>query len=148
MNYQFEAANVNFGDPNAYPSNPNGTQALNIPQMPTAQQPVQQTTQKNSNATFSQKLLNFLNAKTGTILMVAIGMAIGFAFKDLVTSSVTNVLQPLIIMFLTITHLNNIYDFSLFISPEKNALNVSTFINSLFSFAFVVITTYYISSML
>jgi large-conductance mechanosensitive channel len=148
MNYQFEAANVNFGDPNAYPSNPNGTQALNIPQMPTAQQPVQQTTQKNSNATFSQKLLNFLNAKTGTILMVAIGMAIGFAFKDLVTSSVTNVLQPLIILFLTITHLNNIYDFSLFISPEKNALNISTFINSLFSFAFVVITTYYISSML
>lgn len=148
MNYQFEAANVNFGDPNAYPSNPSGTQALSIPQMPTAQQPVQQTTQKNSNVSFSQKILNFFNVKTGTILTAAIGMAIGFAFKDLVASTVTNVLQPLIIMFLSITHLNNIYDFSLFISPEKNALNVSTFINSLFSFAFVVIATYYISSML
>ena len=148
MNYQFEAANVNFGDPNAYPSNPAGTQALSIPQMPTAQQPVQQSTQKNSNVSFSQKILNFFNVKTGTILTAAIGMALGFAFKDLVASTVTNVLQPLIIMFLSITHLNNIYDFSLFISPEKNALNVSTFINSLFSFAFVVIATYYISSML
>jgi hypothetical protein len=148
MNYQFEAANVNFGDPNAYPSNPAGTQALSIPQMPTAQQPVQQSTQKNSNVSFSQKILNFFNVKTGTILTAAIGLALGFAFKDLVSSSVTNLLQPLIIMLLSITHLNNIYDFSLFISPEKNALNISTFINSLFSFAFVVITAYYISSML
>jgi large-conductance mechanosensitive channel len=148
MNYQFEAANVNFGDPNAYPSNPAGTQALSIPQMPTAQQTVQQSTQKNSNVTFSQKISNFFNVKTGTILTTAIGMAIGFAFKDLVASTVTNVLQPLIIMFLSITHLNNIYDFSLFISPEKNALNISTFINSLFSFGFIFITTYYISLML
>jgi len=148
MNYQFEAANVNFGNPNAYPSNPAGTQALSIPQMPTAQQTVQQSTQKNSNITFSQKILNFFNVKTGTILTAAIGMAIGFAFKDLISSTVTNVLQPLIIMFLSITHLNNIYDISLFISPEKNALNVSTFINSLFSFSFVVIATYYISSLL
>ena len=57
MNYQFEAANVNFGDPNAYPSNPVGTQALSIPQMPTAQQSVQQSTQKNSTTTFYQKIL-------------------------------------------------------------------------------------------
>jgi len=148
MNYQFEAANVNFGDPNAYPSNPAGTQALSIPQMPTAQQTVQQSTQKSSTVSFSQKILNFFNVKTGTILTAAIGMAIGFAFKELISSTVTNVLQPLIITFLSITHLNNIYDFSLFISPEKNALNVSTFINSLFSFSFVVIATYYISSLL
>jgi large-conductance mechanosensitive channel len=148
MNYQFEAANVNFGDPNAYPSNPAGTQALSIPQMPTAQQTVQQSTQKSSNVSFYQKILNFFNVKTGNILTAAIGIAIGFAFKDLISSTVTNVLQPLVIMFLSITHLNNIYDFSLFISPEKNALNVSTFINSLFSFSFVVIAAYYISSML
>jgi large-conductance mechanosensitive channel len=148
MNYQFEAANVNFGDPNAYPSNPAGTQALSIPQMPTAQQTVQQSTQKNSNVTFSQKILNFFNVKTGTILTTAIGFAIGFAFKDLLASSVTNILQPLVIMFLSITHLNTIYDFSLFISPEKNALNISTFINSLFSFGFIVIAAYYISLML
>ena len=144
MNYPFDPANVNFGDPNTNPSNPVGTTALNIPQMPTQQQPTQQ---KKKLGNF-QKYDNFLNTKTGTILAASIGMAIGFAFKDFVSSIVTNVLQPLVIMFLTITHLNNVYDFSLFISPEKNALNVSTFINSLFSFGFVVIATYYISSML
>lgn len=144
MNYQFEAANVNFGDPNAYPTNPIGTQALSIPQMP----PAQQSTQQKSNATFYQKIINFFNGKTGTILTAAIGMAIGFAFKDLISSTVTNILQPLVIMLLSITHLNNIYDFSSFISPEKNNLNISTFISSLFSFSFVVIATYYITLML
>jgi large-conductance mechanosensitive channel len=148
MNYQFGAANVNFGDPNAYPSNPVGTQALSIPQMPTAQQPVQQAVQNNSNKSFAQKLSFFLNSKTTTILAIAIGLAIGLAFKELVSSIVTNVLQPLIIMFLSMTQLNNMYDFTLFISPEKNTLNVITFISTLFSFGFVVIATYYISSML
>jgi large-conductance mechanosensitive channel len=40
------------------------------------------------------------NNKTGTILATAIGMAIGFSFKDLITSAVSNVLQPIIILLL------------------------------------------------
>jgi len=144
MNYQFEAANVNFGDSNAYPANPIDTQALSTPQMPTAQQ----STQHKFKPIFYQKIINFLNGKTGTILTAAIGMAIGFAFKDLISSTVTNILQPLVIMLLSITHLNNIYDFSSFISPEKNDLNISIFISSLFSFSFVVISAYYITLML
>lgn len=148
MNYQFGAANVNFGDPNVYPSNPVGTPALSIPQMPTAQQTVQQHVQNNSNKSFAQKISFFLNSKTTTVLAISIGLAIGVAFKELVSSTVTNVLQPLIIMFLSMTQLNNMYDFTLFISPEKNTLNGITFISTLFSFAFVVIIAYYISSML
>jgi len=143
MNYQFGAANVNFGDPNAHPSNPVGTTALNIPQMPR-----QQHSQQKQNIGYFQKYNNFLNTKTGTILAAAIGMAIGFAFKDFVSSTVTNVLQPLIIMILSITHVNNLYDLSSFISPEKNALNISTFISSLFTFLFTIVTVYYINLMI
>ena len=145
MNYQFDAANVNFGNPNEYPSNPMGTQALSIPQIPTAQQTVKETTPQKSNNGFLKNIHSFLNFKTGTILTAAFGMAIGFAFKDFISSIVTNILQPLVVMFLSITHLNNIYDFTTFISPEKNVLNVSLFLSSLFSFAFVVITSYYIN---
>jgi len=149
MNYQFDfdPANVNFGDPNAHPSNPVGTTALNIPQMPT-QQPIQQHSQQKQNIGYFQKYNNFLNTKTGTILAAAIGMAIGFAFKDFVSSTVTNVLQPLIIMILSITHVNNLYDLSSFISPEKTALNISTFISSLFAFLFTIVTVYYINLMI
>jgi large-conductance mechanosensitive channel len=147
MNYPFDPANVNFGDPNAKPSNPVGTTALNIPQMPTQQQS-HQSTQKKTNLGYFQKYDNFLNTKTGTILAAAIGMAIGFAFKDFVSSFVTNILQPLIIMILSVTHINNFYDFSSFISPQKNALNISTFFSSLFTFLFTIVTVYYIYIML
>ena len=150
MNYQFDfdPANVNFGDPNAPPSNPVGTTALNIPQMPTQQQHSQQPSQQKQNIGYFQKYNIFLNTKTGTILAAAIGMAIGFAFKDFVSSTVTNVLQPLIIMILSITHVNNLYDLSSFISPEKTALNISTFISSLFTFLFTIVTVYYINLMI
>jgi large-conductance mechanosensitive channel len=139
MNYQFDPANVNFGDPNTNPSNPVGTTALNIPQMPT---------QQKKNLGNFQKYDNFLNTKTGTILAAAIGMAIGFAFKDFVSSIVTNVLQPLIIMILSVTHINNFYDFTLFISPQNTALNISSFFSSLFTFLFTIVTVYYINMMI
>jgi len=146
MNFDFYPSNVNFGDPNSAPSNPVGERALNIPQIPTQQQTVyQESGQKKSSKTYLQKYLDFFNLKTGTILTASIGMAIGFAFKDFISSIVTNVLQPLIITILTLTHVNNLYDFGSFISPEKNVLNISTFISSLLTFVFTVITVYYIN---
>lgn len=147
MNYQFDPANVNFGEPNSQPSNPVGTTALNIPQMPT-QQSTQQSNQQKKNVGYFQKYINFLNTKTGTILAASIGMAIGFAFKDFVSSTVSNVLQPLIIMILSVTHINNLYDVTSFISPEKTALNISKFFSSLFTFLFTIITVYYINIMI
>ena len=72
-------------------------------------------------------------------------MAIGFAFKDFIGAIVINVLQPIVVMIITMTHLNNFYDFTVFISPEKNALNVSAFISSLFTFIFTVVTVYYVN---
>jgi large-conductance mechanosensitive channel len=142
MNYQFDAANVNFGDPNTEPSNPVGTRALNIPQMPTQQQ------QQPPSQNYFQKILNILNSKTGTVLTAAMGMAIGFGFKDLIASTVSNILQPLFIMLLTMTHLNNYYDFTALISPEKTVLNINAFISSLISFIFIVIAMYYVNMLI
>jgi len=147
MNYQFDAANVNFGDPNAYPTNPNGTRAVNNMPEPSTQNHMQPSQNKN-NISYFQKILFFLNSKTGTVLTSAMGMAIGFAFKDFIGAIVINVLQPIVVMIITMTHLNSFYDFTVFISPEKNALNVSTFISSLFTFIFTVVTIYYVNIMI
>jgi large-conductance mechanosensitive channel len=67
------------------------------------------------------------------------------AFKDLIASIVTNILQPLVIKILSLTSLNNYYDLSPFISQQKNALDISIFFSALFTFIFTVITVYYIS---
>jgi large-conductance mechanosensitive channel len=149
MNYsEFNAANVNFGNPNEPPSNPYGTQALNIPQTQTqTQQQTQQTqpSQQQNKFIFFNKIQTFLNSKTGTVLSTAIGMAIGFAFKDLIASIVTNILQPLVIKILSLTLLNNYYNFSIFITQEHNILDISKFFSAIFTFIFTVFTVYYIS---
>jgi large-conductance mechanosensitive channel len=146
MNYQFDAANVNFGNPNEPPSNPYGTQALNMPQQQQSpSQPQQSSQQQKANPSFFNKINNFLNSKTGSILSTAIGMAIGFAFKDLIASIVTNILQPLVIKLLSLTSLNNYYNFSIFITQEHNILDISKFFSAIFTFVFTVITVYYIS---
>ena len=151
MNYQFDAANVNFGNPNEPPSNPYGTQALNMPvyaeqqQPQQSTQPQQTTQQQKANPSFFNKIQSFLNSKTGTVLSTAIGMAIGFAFKDFIASIVTNILQPLVIKILSLTSLNNYYNFSMFITQENNILDISKFFSTMFTFIFTVITVYYIS---
>jgi large-conductance mechanosensitive channel len=150
MNYsQFDAANVNFGNPNEPPSNPYGTQALNIPQQQTQQtQQTQQQTQKpqqKSNFDFFYKIQTFLNGNTGTVLSTAIGMAIGFSFKDFITSSVTHILEPLIIKMLSLTPLNNYYNLAAYITQENTMLDIKKFFSALFAFIFTVITVYYIS---
>jgi len=150
MNYQFDAANVNFGNPNEPPSNPYGTQALNMPvyaeqQQQQSTQPQQSSQQQKANPSFFNKIQIFFNSKTGTILSTAIGMAIGFAFKDLIASIVTNILQPLVIKILSLTSLNNYYNFSIFITQEHNILDISKFFSAIFTFVFTIITVYYIS---
>ena len=150
MNYsEFNAANVNFGNPNEPPSNPYGTQALNIPQTQTQQQTQQtqqtQPSQQQNKFIFFNKIQTFLNSKTGTVLSTAIGMAIGFSFKDFIGSSVTNILEPLIIKMLSLTPLNNYYNLAAYITQENTILDIKKFFSALFTFIFTVITVYYIS---
>ena len=117
----------------------------------TVNEPPPPTTPNNKQVPTTQshyKIIDILNSKSGTILTAAMGMAIGFAFKDLINSAVAHILQPGIILLLTMTHLTNYYDFTKFITPEKSVLNVSLFISSLFTFIFTIITMYYISNLI
>ena len=144
MNSDFYPDNVNYGYPNSAPSNPTGTQALNIPQMPTQQQPQQQQQKQSQN--YFIKIMSILNNKTGTILTTAIGLAVGFSFKDLIDSGVSNVLQPLFIMLLSSSaYFTNLFNLTSLVGQKSATLNIIAFISSFVSFIFTVITVYYIS---
>jgi large-conductance mechanosensitive channel len=92
--------------------------------------------------TFSQKIKLFLNNKTGTLIAAAMALCIGFAFKDLIATTVTAIIEPLIIYFLYVTRLEKIYDFKQFISKQNNTLNVSRFIQTLLTFIIIIIIVY------
>jgi large-conductance mechanosensitive channel len=97
---------------------------------------------------FIRQLINFLNSKSGTVFTAAIAMAIGLAFKDFVTAIVNSLIEPLIISIIKLTHLNNYYNFTSFISSRDNALNITKLVQSFFTCVIVVITVYFISQLI
>ena len=100
MNYQIEEAEgIYYGDTNNQPNFQNAQ--LHTQSPPQLNTNTRQNNQK-SPPSFTQKINLFLLSKTGTILATAIGMCIGFAFKDLIGSTVTTVLQPLIIKIISL----------------------------------------------
>jgi large-conductance mechanosensitive channel len=99
---------------------------------------------KNASPTFLQKIKLFLNAKSGTLIAAAIGLCIGFAFKDLVFTTVTTIIEPLIVMIIYMTGLQKIYDFKRFLSVQNNTLNITKFVQTLISFIIIIIVVYYL----
>ncbi len=90
-------------------------------------------------------ITHFLNHKTDSILGVASAMAIGAAFKDLITAVVNNVVQPLvvkIILLSNIRRLTKLINIDPLFSDTNNILNVSSVIVAIFSFILIVITVY------
>lgn len=146
MNNNFDPANVTFGNPNVTPNNFFYQQT----QEKESEQPQKQTSttsnnNKNNNIPFSKKLINFLNSKTSTLLTTAFGLSIGFAFKDFVSSIVTNVLQPFIIKILILLNVNNYYDLSSLISQQNNLLHMKMVLSTFLTFISIVIIVYYIN---
>jgi len=158
MNTFLNSANVDFGNPNEEPRNPEG-QPVNFPDPSKllTNSSIQNTFSQNTNNTnntnnnsknqlsFKQKILNFLNSKSGTIIASAMGLAIGFSFKDVIGSFVLNIIQPLIVSVIMITRLNEIYDFDAFIQ-SNSSLQLTKFISTLITFILIVITVYYVNA--
>jgi large-conductance mechanosensitive channel len=144
MNFEFNPSNVDFGNPNAPVSNPVGTQAIPQIQPPS----ITNTPQvQKKNQSYYEKIMSIFNNKTGTILATAIGMAIGFSFKDLITSAVGNVLQPIIILLLSYSpFLNDYLNLSSYISQKNTTLNIPNFISDIVSFILTIIAVYYINA--
>lgn len=94
---------------------------------------------------------DFLNHKTESILGIASAMAIGAGFKDLITSVVSNLMQPLIVKLLLLTNINKLtamVNLEPLFPSKHNAINISNLIGSILSFIFIVVTVYLIVQLL
>ena len=79
--------NINFGNPNAYPTNFPQLDTFNqIPDNKSTKIEGDDKKQENKTSDTSDKITNFLNIKSTTILTFAIAIAIGFGIKDLLNS--------------------------------------------------------------
>jgi len=91
--------------------------------------------------------LDFLNSKTDSILAVASAMAIGGAFKDLITTIANKILQPMVVKLITLTNIGGItpkiMNLNSIFSPDKGVLGVSDVISSIMSFTFILISVYF-----
>jgi large-conductance mechanosensitive channel len=125
-------------DNNAGMSQPPPPQSLAQIQQPQPQQP---STKKQ---TFIENIKAFLNTKTGTIITFAASMAIANAFKDLVTSIISSIVQPLFIKFVTATNLISYVNLQSLITSQNSALGISNMFSSLFSFIIILIIVYYL----
>ena len=82
---------------------------------------------KKTDLSFAKKMIHFLNVKTGTILLTAVSMSIGFALKDFIQSFVSNILQPSVIFFINTSYINKIFYISF--NMKTNTFNNITFIS-------------------
>jgi|688.fasta_scaffold898866_1 large-conductance mechanosensitive channel len=154
MNYDIHPSIVDFGTSNIPVTNPLISQTIPQSQVLDTQQTTSQAMAistitsniQNKNKSFNDKILSIFNDKTGNILSTAIGMAIGFSFKDFITSVVSNILQPVIIIILSYSPvLNNYLNLSSYTSKQNKGLNIHIFISNLVSFILTIVAVYYIN---
>jgi len=101
-----------------------------------------QNQMKQSKNTFFHNWIIFLS---GPVLPVFMGVAIGACFKDMINAIVLNIMIPLIVKLLSMSHLNNYYDFSSYLETENNsALNIKQVTSNVFTFLFVTVSIYFV----
>jgi large-conductance mechanosensitive channel len=141
MNYQLDSdtfySNQGQMSPNA---------AIQNPPQNTNQTSNQNTNQQtNQPQTFRQAINIFLNSKTGTILTAAIGLCIGFAFKDLINGIVTNIIQPIIFKIIVKLDTNNYFNLQQILTDNNNVLDFSKFACTFITFLLIVLSLYYVN---
>ena len=139
MNYDSISSDMNYT--NASTSTSSSTP--NISSAPSSSSSPHNTTKKS--LTFKDTIIQFLYSKTGTIMAQAIGIAIGFGFKELIASIINGILKPLIVYIITVSHLQEYYDFTSIIEEQKKGLSITSFISALLTFVLLRITVYFIN---
>jgi large-conductance mechanosensitive channel len=135
--------NINFGNPNAYPTN--------FPQLDTFNQIPDNKSNKiegddnkleNKTSDTSHKITNFLNIKSTTILTFAIAIAIGFGIKDLLNAMVMNILQPSLVALILMLDKNDYLPITASLREKNLQIDISKFLGSLLVLKLIVGSTY------
>ena len=135
--------NINFGNPNASPTNfPNFDS-----QNQYNEQNITQNNDKNKSeksGDLNDKIISFLNKNTITILTISIAVAIGLGIKDFINSFVMNVLQPSLMLLLMSIDKNDYLSITRTLrekNPETN-IDISKLLGSLLVVKLIVGLTY------
>jgi len=132
--------NINYGNPNA---NPASYQFYNNQVTENKEVPNNKNSDNKSKDT-NDKIFNFLNIETSTILTFAIAMAIGFGIKDFLNSMVMNILQPTVINLILIIDKNDYLPITSSLREKNIQIDISKFLGSLLVLKLIVGTTYLI----
>lgn len=133
----------------SYDTDANNNQISNTNDIQNSPQSSQNSSNKQQNIPQPQqnnvrlftKIMNIFNEKTGTILSTAIGMTIGFSFKDLISSIVTDFLQPIVVIIMSYApYLRN----SPIFTKYESSINITSLFSSIFTFILIIISIYYI----
>jgi large-conductance mechanosensitive channel len=144
--------NVNYGDPNAYPTNFFTEAAME--QQKTEQntkknnQQSDQIDQKNTTEKYSlnkDNTFKFLNIKATTILTVATAVAIGFTLNNLITSLVHNVIQPILFKIIVYIDKNDFLPITAGLREKNLPLDFSKFFGSMLIVKLVIILMYFMN---
>ena len=146
-------ANVNYGDPNAYPTNFFAEAAMeqqkteqNASQMNQVQsQQIQQNKNKTDTSIDKDHIFSFLNIKATTILTVATAVAIGFTLNNLMSSLVHNVIQPILFNIIVTLDKNDFLPITAGLREKNLPLDFSKFFGSLLIVKLVVIFMYFMN---
>ena len=151
-NYPIEAENYysNQSQPNMNNMNNMNTIVQSaLPQDQNTQTTNNSHSNSNSNSkqnqTFSQKINRFLNLNATTIMTTAIGISIGFAFKDLISSFAIHIIHPLIYKIVTRFDTNNYLNLQTLLTDNHTNFNFTTFTLSFITFLIVFISDYFIN---
>jgi large-conductance mechanosensitive channel len=143
--------NVNYGDPNAYPTNFFTEAAME--QQKTEQNASQinqtqgQQTQQDKNTKEKEKdsVFNFLNMKATTIITLATAVAIGLSLKDVLNSLVHNIIQPVIFNIIMTIDKNNYLPITPALRDKNVPLDFSKFLGSTLVVKLVVDLMYFMN---
>lgn len=148
--------NVNYGDPNAYPTNffaeaameqqKTEQNASQINQVQSQQsQQIQQNKKKSDNSIDKDHIFSFLNIKATTILTVATAVAIGFTLNNLMSSLVHNVIQPILFNIIVTLDKNDFLPITAGLREKNLPLDFSKFLGSILVVKLVVIFMYFMN---
>ena len=147
-------ANVNYGDPNAYPTNFFAEAAMeqqkteqNASQInqPQPQPQPQQNKNKTDISINKDTIFSFLNIKAITILTVATAVAIGFTLNNLISSLVHNAIQPIIFKIITTIDKNDFLPITAGLREKNLPLDFSKFFGSLLIVKLVIILMFFMN---
>jgi len=103
-----------------------------------------ENSQQNKNLSFGQKVILYLRSPTSTLLGTAMALSVGWAFKNLIDTTVLGIVDPLIIYIITIFQLERLPEIKKFVLLQNNTFNLSKFIQSFMSFIIIIVITYFI----